>query len=189
MFPTVYNANMRIVQGPGAVAITYEMIHDTRVIPIEPRPTSERPFAGTTAMRAAAGRATRSSSTLPTSARRRTTAAHARRCTSSSASRATATASTTRSRWTIRRGRSRGRRRSPWPTAGRRAVRVRVPRGEQLDAEYPERIAGRGEGEVTRAACRAVLPDRTRMAGHALAPALHGVRSARSSNSRPPPCR
>jgi hypothetical protein len=34
MFPTVYNANVRIVQAPGAVAITYEMIHDTRVIPI-----------------------------------------------------------------------------------------------------------------------------------------------------------
>jgi hypothetical protein len=34
VFPTVYNANMRIVQAPGTVAITYEMIHDTRVIPI-----------------------------------------------------------------------------------------------------------------------------------------------------------
>ena len=34
IFPTVYNANIRIVQGPGVVAITYEMIHDTRVIPI-----------------------------------------------------------------------------------------------------------------------------------------------------------
>jgi len=34
IFPTVYNANIRIVQGPGAVAITYEMIHTTRVIPI-----------------------------------------------------------------------------------------------------------------------------------------------------------
>jgi hypothetical protein len=34
IFPTVYNANMRIVQGPGVVAITYEMIHNTRVIPI-----------------------------------------------------------------------------------------------------------------------------------------------------------
>ena len=33
-FPTVYNANLRIVQGPSAVAITYEMIHDTRVIPL-----------------------------------------------------------------------------------------------------------------------------------------------------------
>ena len=36
IFPTVYNANVRIVQGPGVVAITYEMIHDTRVIPIGP---------------------------------------------------------------------------------------------------------------------------------------------------------
>jgi hypothetical protein len=34
IFPTVYNANIRIVQAPNAVAITYEMIHDTRVIPI-----------------------------------------------------------------------------------------------------------------------------------------------------------
>lgn len=32
MFPTVYNANVRIVQGPGVVAIIYEMIHDTRII-------------------------------------------------------------------------------------------------------------------------------------------------------------
>ena len=35
MFPAVYNANMRIVQSPGHVAITYELIHDTRVIPID----------------------------------------------------------------------------------------------------------------------------------------------------------
>ena len=38
MFPTVYNANARIAQGPGYVAITYEMIHDTRVIPLDGRP-------------------------------------------------------------------------------------------------------------------------------------------------------
>jgi hypothetical protein len=38
IFPTVYNANTRIVQGPGFVAITYEMIHDTRVIPLDGRP-------------------------------------------------------------------------------------------------------------------------------------------------------
>jgi hypothetical protein len=37
-FPTVYNANTRLVQGPGYVAITYEMIHDTRVIPIGQTP-------------------------------------------------------------------------------------------------------------------------------------------------------
>ena len=38
MFPAVYNANTRIVQGPGYVAITYEMIHETRVIPTTMRP-------------------------------------------------------------------------------------------------------------------------------------------------------
>jgi hypothetical protein len=38
MFPAVYNANMRIVQSPGFVAIGYELIHDTRVIPIDPTP-------------------------------------------------------------------------------------------------------------------------------------------------------
>jgi hypothetical protein len=32
IFPTVYNANTRIVQAPGVVAITYEMIHDTRIV-------------------------------------------------------------------------------------------------------------------------------------------------------------
>ena len=35
MFPAVYNANMRIVQAPGLVAITYELIHDTRIIPLD----------------------------------------------------------------------------------------------------------------------------------------------------------
>jgi hypothetical protein len=34
VFPTVYNANIRIVQSPGVVAISYEMIHETRVIPL-----------------------------------------------------------------------------------------------------------------------------------------------------------
>ena len=37
IFPTVYNANTRIVQGPGLVAVTYEMIHDTRIIPTDGR--------------------------------------------------------------------------------------------------------------------------------------------------------
>ena len=32
IFPTVYNANVQVVQAPGVVAITYEMIHDTRII-------------------------------------------------------------------------------------------------------------------------------------------------------------
>ena len=38
MFPAVYNANTRIVQGPGFVAVTYEMIHETRIIPTTARP-------------------------------------------------------------------------------------------------------------------------------------------------------
>jgi hypothetical protein len=38
MFPAVYNANTRIVQGPGFVAVTYEMIHETRIIPTAGQP-------------------------------------------------------------------------------------------------------------------------------------------------------
>jgi len=38
MFPAVYNANMRILQSAGLVAITYELIHDTRLIPIDASP-------------------------------------------------------------------------------------------------------------------------------------------------------
>jgi hypothetical protein len=34
--PTIYGNSSRIVQGPGYVAIQYEMIHETRLIPIEP---------------------------------------------------------------------------------------------------------------------------------------------------------
>ncbi len=30
MFPAIYNNNTRIVQAPGYVALSYEMIHDTR---------------------------------------------------------------------------------------------------------------------------------------------------------------
>ena len=38
MLPSVYNNGLQIVQGPGFVAITKEMIHETRVIPTTPRP-------------------------------------------------------------------------------------------------------------------------------------------------------
>ena len=38
IFPTIYNNTSQIVQGPGFVAIRYEMIHDARVIPLESRP-------------------------------------------------------------------------------------------------------------------------------------------------------
>ena len=51
MFPAVYNANLRIVQSPGFVAISYELIHDTRVIPIvrpdrDPLRSSIRSYLG-----------------------------------------------------------------------------------------------------------------------------------------------
>ncbi|HKE88001.1 MAG TPA: hypothetical protein VKB50_29800 [Vicinamibacterales bacterium] len=38
IFPTIYNNTSQIVQGPGFVAIRYEMIHDARVIPLDNRP-------------------------------------------------------------------------------------------------------------------------------------------------------
>jgi hypothetical protein len=45
MFPAVYNANMRIIQSPGFVAITYELIHDTRVIPLDSSPRQHPPLS------------------------------------------------------------------------------------------------------------------------------------------------
>ncbi|MSV34188.1 MAG: hypothetical protein EXQ47_01135 [Bryobacterales bacterium] len=38
MMPSGYNNDLEIVQGPGYVAITQEMIHDTRIIPVDGRP-------------------------------------------------------------------------------------------------------------------------------------------------------
>ena len=38
IFPTIYDNTSQIVQGPGWVAIRYEMIHDARVIPLDNRP-------------------------------------------------------------------------------------------------------------------------------------------------------
>ena len=34
--PTIYGNSSRIIQGPGYVAIQYEMIHETRIIPLDP---------------------------------------------------------------------------------------------------------------------------------------------------------
>ena len=36
--PVIYGNGLRIVQAPNEVAITYEMIHDTRIIPLDGRP-------------------------------------------------------------------------------------------------------------------------------------------------------
>jgi hypothetical protein len=38
MMPAIYGNSYRIVQSPGQVAIQYEMIHETRIIPLDGRP-------------------------------------------------------------------------------------------------------------------------------------------------------
>ncbi len=38
MMPSFYNNNYQIVQAPGYVTILVEMIHDARIIPVDPRP-------------------------------------------------------------------------------------------------------------------------------------------------------
>ncbi|MEO8465065.1 MAG: hypothetical protein ABI640_06960 [Gammaproteobacteria bacterium] len=40
ILPTLYNNNIRIVQAPGYVAIVHEMIHETRVVPLDGAPFS-----------------------------------------------------------------------------------------------------------------------------------------------------
>jgi hypothetical protein len=38
MMPAIYGNSYQIVQGPGYVAIRYEMVHETRIIPLDGRP-------------------------------------------------------------------------------------------------------------------------------------------------------
>lgn len=38
MFPTGYNNNVQIIQTPGYITITHEMIHETRIVPLDGRP-------------------------------------------------------------------------------------------------------------------------------------------------------
>jgi hypothetical protein len=38
MFPTGYNNNVQILQAPGYVTVTHEMMHDTRIVPLDHRP-------------------------------------------------------------------------------------------------------------------------------------------------------
>jgi hypothetical protein len=38
ILPVIYNNGTQILQGPGYVAIRYEMIHETRIIPLDGRP-------------------------------------------------------------------------------------------------------------------------------------------------------
>ena len=41
LLPVIYGNGLRIAQNPEAVAISYEMIHDTRIIPLDGRPALE----------------------------------------------------------------------------------------------------------------------------------------------------
>ena len=40
--PTLYNNNIRIIQAPGYVAIVHEMVHDTRIVPLDGSPVQQR---------------------------------------------------------------------------------------------------------------------------------------------------
>ena len=66
-----YNAYVQLVQTRDHVVIHTEMVHDARIIPLDGRPHFRRRIANGWAIRAAAGKATRSSS------RRRTSGAKA----------------------------------------------------------------------------------------------------------------
>jgi hypothetical protein len=45
MLPAIYGNQFEIVQAPGVVSIRYEMIHETRVIPVGTTPTKPRAVA------------------------------------------------------------------------------------------------------------------------------------------------
>jgi hypothetical protein len=71
MMPVVYNNGNLIVQTPGYVVLVNEMIHESRIIPLDGRPTCPPPCDRGWAIRAAASRGTRSSSPRATSTARR----------------------------------------------------------------------------------------------------------------------
>ena len=67
MMPAIYGNAYEIVQGPGYVAITYEMVHEARVIPLTSARTPANASGCIWATRKATGRATLSSSRRRTS--------------------------------------------------------------------------------------------------------------------------
>ena len=62
MMPAIYGNSYQIVQGPGYVAIRYEMVHETRIIPLDGRPHASDKLLRTWATPAGTAKATRSSS-------------------------------------------------------------------------------------------------------------------------------
>ena len=148
ILPGLYNNNIRILQGPGYVAITHEMIHDTRIVPLDGRPGLSledpsvvrrlaRPLGRRHARRR--HRELQRQDELPRLGRHpapgRALHAHRPRTTSSIAS-----PSTIR-----RRGRSRGRSKCPCARA-KATLRVRVPRRQLRAAQHPRSRARRGKG-------------------------------------------
>ena len=59
MLPGPYNNDLQIVQAPGYVVILNEMIHDTRLIPLDGRPHVAPAFASGWETLGAIGKATR----------------------------------------------------------------------------------------------------------------------------------
>jgi hypothetical protein len=43
-FPNIYNTGIQIVQAPGAVILRYEMVHETRIVPLDGRPHLAAPL-------------------------------------------------------------------------------------------------------------------------------------------------
>ena len=54
MFPFMYDSGIEIMQSPGYVVIRLELIHETRIVPLDGRPPLEPGFASGSASRAAA---------------------------------------------------------------------------------------------------------------------------------------
>ena len=67
MLPGVYGNSYQIVQGPGFVAIRYEMVHETRVIPLDSRPRLGKDLRFDIGSARGHWEGTRSSSRPPTS--------------------------------------------------------------------------------------------------------------------------
>ena len=71
MMPYRYNGGFKIWQAPGVVVFDLEMIHDARIIYTDGRPPLSSAHKQYMGDRAAAGRATRSSSRRPTTRKAR----------------------------------------------------------------------------------------------------------------------
>jgi hypothetical protein len=70
MFPAQYNNGYTIHQSPGYVVISYEMIHDSRIIPLDGRPHLGSKIRQWNGDPVDAGKATRWSSRRPTTTTR-----------------------------------------------------------------------------------------------------------------------